>query len=128
MRRAALLFSIVALSSCHSDATNPPPVEPALTLDAQLRQSIGQWGAIPIGEMPAQNPAMVELGRALFFDKILSGNKDISCASCHQPAAALADGQSLAIGTGAIGAGTTRRLGPGRTFVARHSPTLLNEG
>jgi cytochrome c peroxidase len=37
---------------------------------------------------PATNPTSpekVELGRLLFFDPILSGNKDVSCATCHQP-------------------------------------------
>jgi mono/diheme cytochrome c family protein len=34
----------------------------------------------------------VELGRALFFDKILSGNRDIACATCHTLADAGATG------------------------------------
>ena len=29
--------------------------------------------------------AKVALGRALFFDKVLSGNRNISCATCHHP-------------------------------------------
>ena len=36
---------------------------------------------MPIGPVPAQNPALVSLGQALFFDKILSGNRDVSCAT-----------------------------------------------
>jgi cytochrome c peroxidase len=78
--------------------------------------------------MPQQSSALVTLGRALFFDKVLSGNKDISCASCHEPKAALGDGLSLAVGTGATGSGTARLPGAGRTFVPRQSPTLLNSG
>ena len=31
------------------------------------------------------SPAKVELGRLLFFDKILSGNRNIACATCHHP-------------------------------------------
>ena len=115
------------LAACDSDMT-PPDVQPPLTLDAQLRQSIGQWGPIPIGEMPPQNAAEVALGRALFFDKILSGNKDIACASCHQPQASLTDGLALAVGTRATGSGTARMPGAGRSFGARQSPTLLNSG
>ncbi len=30
-------------------------------------------------------PEKVELGRLLFFDKILSGNKNIACGTCHHP-------------------------------------------
>lgn len=32
------------------------------------------------------NADAVELGRLLFFDQILSGNGNISCATCHNPA------------------------------------------
>ena len=31
------------------------------------------------------NAEQVELGRLLFFDKILSGNDNVSCATCHHP-------------------------------------------
>jgi cytochrome c peroxidase len=78
--------------------------------------------------MPAQDPARVALGRALFFDKELSGNRDIACATCHQPGASLGDGLSLAVGTGGTGLGPARTLGPGRQFVPRGAPTLLNSG
>jgi cytochrome c peroxidase len=78
--------------------------------------------------MPAQNPALVELGRALTFDKILSGNRDIACATCHHPLTHGADGLSLSIGTGGTGLGPSRTLGPGRQFVPRNAPTLLNQG
>src|SRR5439155_17773791 len=33
-----------------------------------------------------QTPAKIELGKLLFFDPRLSGNKQISCATCHDPA------------------------------------------
>src|SRR5688572_1610865 len=127
MKRTAFVVGLIMLAACSSDMT-PPDVQPPLTLDAQLRQSIGQWGPIPIGEMPPQNAAEVALGRALFFDKILSGNKDIACASCHQPQASLTDGLALAVGTRATGSGTGRMPGAGRSFGARQSPTLLNSG
>jgi cytochrome c peroxidase len=96
--------------------------------DEQLRRNISQWGVVPIGAMPAQNASMVALGRALFFDKILSGNRDIACATCHQPTAALTDARALPVGTGAVVQGTTRTLGKGRDFVPRQSPSLLNSG
>src|SRR2546422_8058888 len=50
----------------------------------------------------------------LFRSKILSGNRDISCATCHEPALHATDGLPLAIGTGGTGSGTARTLGPGR--------------
>ena len=39
--------------------------------------------------------AAVALGRLLFFDPVLSGEKDIACATCHQPSFAWADGRAL---------------------------------
>jgi cytochrome c peroxidase len=70
----------------------------------------------------------VELGRLLFWDPILSGSKDVACASCHHPDFAYADGRDLSLGAGSVG------LGPNRTSISngqipvvkRNSPTILN--
>lgn len=40
----------------------------------------------------------VELGKKLFFDTILSLDKSISCASCHQPQFAFADNKTFSLG------------------------------
>ena len=119
-----IYFSLLALSAaCERTET---PTEP--TLDAQLRQDIGRWGVIPIGSVPAQPQALVDLGQALMFDKILSGNRDVACATCHHPSTHEGDGLSLSIGTGGTGLGPSRTLGPGRQFVRRNAPSLLNDG
>ncbi|MDT8436114.1 MAG: cytochrome c peroxidase, partial [Gemmatimonadota bacterium] len=77
--------------------------------------------------------ARVELGRMLFFDRVLSGNRNISCADCHPPALATSDGLPLGFGEGASGLGPQRR--PGATIgtavtgrVPRNSPALFNLG
>jgi len=120
----AIYFSLLALAAaCERTET---PTEP--TLDAQLRQDIGRWGVIPIGPVPAQPQALVDLGQALMFDKILSGNRDVACATCHHPSTHEGDGLSLSIGTGGTGLGPSRTLGPGRQFVRRNAPSLLNDG
>jgi len=62
------------------------------------------------------------------FDKVLSGNRDIACATCHNPVTTAGDGLALAIGTGGSGLGPSRTLGPGRQFIPRNAPTLLNTG
>jgi cytochrome c peroxidase len=120
----ALLSAAAACKNDYSIAD--PPGEP--TLDVQLRQTIGGWGAVPILPVAQQNPALVELGRSLFFDKILSGNRDVACATCHTLADHAGDALSLAIGTGGVAVGSTRTLGPGRQFVPRNAPSLLNQG
>ena len=50
----------------------------------------------------------VELGRVLIFDKILSGNENISCGTCHHSLAYTGDGLSLSVGEGGKGLGVTR--------------------
>ena len=43
-------------------------------------------------------PQQIDLGRLLFFDPVLSGNHELSCASCHAPQKGFADGRGLSIG------------------------------
>ena len=127
MRRiASTLWLGLLVLGCDGRITASDPPEPSI--DAQLRQNLAMWGVVPIGDVSAQDPAQVELGRALFFDRILSGNRDISCATCHHPATSLSDGLSLTVGTGGTGLGATRTLGKGRQFGPRTAPSLLNAG
>ena len=75
------------------------------------------------------SPAIVEeeLGRLLFWDPVLSGPMDVSCATCHHPDFAYADGRALSLGPGAVGLGPDRVVNEGAIPVAqRNSPTLLN--
>ncbi|HEX9394301.1 MAG TPA: cytochrome c peroxidase, partial [Gemmatimonadales bacterium] len=128
LRSARFAVAILLLGACACADTNRT-ITPPESIDAELRQAISQtYGVVPIAPMPVQDAAQVALGRALFFDKILSGNKDVACATCHLPQQHLDDGLSLAIGTGGVGEGPTRTLGPGRQFHARSAPSLLNDG
>ena len=66
--------------------------------------------------MPEQNPQTpekIELGKKLFFDRRLSGDGTMSCATCHDPDQAFADGLDISLSYP-----TTRNW--------RNSPTLLN--
>ncbi|MEL6575404.1 MAG: cytochrome c peroxidase [Pseudomonadota bacterium] len=76
-------------------------------------------------------PDQVELGRLLFFDKILSGNRNISCATCHHPDHAGGDGVALGIGEGGTGLGPARRVDPATPIlgrVPRNAPALAFVG
>lgn len=95
-------------------------------IDVLLRQAMSDAGVQVAQAAPTPNANQVELGRALMFDKILSGNKDISCATCHSPALGTGDDLSLSIGTGGVGAGANRILGAGRNLVPRNAPPLFN--
>lgn len=74
----------------------------------------------------------VKLGQLLFFDPILSGNRNISCGTCHSPDHASADGLSLGIGEGGMGVGPDRTPGTGAERIAkripRNAPALWNLG
>lgn len=51
--------------------------------------------------VPEDNPLTdeaVELGRRLFYDVRLSGNNEVSCATCHRQQLAFTDGRQTAIG------------------------------
>ncbi len=72
-----------------------------------------------------------ELGQLLFYDPILSGNRDISCATCHHPAFGTSDGLSLGMGDGGIGLGPDRVADPDNMpeqRIPRNSPALFNLG
>ncbi|MEM1129000.1 MAG: cytochrome c peroxidase [Pseudomonadota bacterium] len=74
-------------------------------------------------------PALVELGRNLFFDPVLSGNQNISCGACHDPRFGTGDGLALGIGEGGSGAGSERRTEEAVTGrVPRNAPALWNLG
>jgi cytochrome c peroxidase len=44
------------------------------------------------------SPQQIDLGRFLFYDPVLSGDKSMSCASCHHPKLGFADGLKRSIG------------------------------
>ena len=78
---------------------------------------------------PADNPrsdAKVALGRLLFWDPILSGDRDVACATCHHPQHAYADGLDVSVGAGGSGLGPARRSGPRSRPIQRSSMTVLD--
>ena len=74
----------------------------------------------------------VRLGQLLFYDKILSGNRNISCGTCHHHDLGGTDGLSLGIGEGGDGLGPKRTAGVGdnriRKRIPRNAPALWNLG
>ena len=99
------------------------------------------WGAAALAQdLPAPltdadfEPVRLEealLGQKLFYDPILSGNREVSCATCHHPAFGTSDGLSLGIGDGGIGLGTARVADPENMpeqRIPRNAPGLFNLG
>ena len=74
------------------------------------------------GNSVADNPQAAELGHHLFFDKRLSANGQISCASCHQPGHYFTDGLKVAEGLSTGERNTMSIVG------AAYSPWLFWDG
>ncbi|MEX3011557.1 cytochrome-c peroxidase [Hoeflea sp. TYP-13] len=72
------------------------------------------------------------LGRLLFYDPVLSGNRNISCGTCHHHDLASADALPLGVGEGGRGIGRKRTVGSGSERidrrVPRNAPALFNLG
>jgi cytochrome c peroxidase len=78
----------------------------------EIRAPLG----LPSVPIPKDNPPTVEtieLGRRLYYDPALSSDDTISCASCHMPPMAFADGRRVSTGVGGK---------PG----VRNSPSIIN--
>src|ERR1700754_5210072 len=102
------------------------------TLAVSRPSAQAQLAALPT-EVPAPpdnptTPDRVALGRLLFWDPILSGQKDVACATCHHPEFGYSDGLDVSVGANGVGLGSSRTLAPGQParFVKRNSQTVLN--
>ena len=63
-----------------------------------------------------------KIGQLLFYDKILSGNRNISCGTCHHHRFGGTDGLSLGIGEGGVGVGPDRHPGSGESRIRKRVP------
>ncbi len=103
-------------------------LEEELELSLSVRgDSIIVPEGFPVIDFPEGNEftaARWLLGKRLFYDKRLSIDRSISCASCHQPAFAFADNQAFSDG---VFGRSGERNAPSLANVAYH-PYLLREG
>lgn len=111
--KANLLFSIGArflffsalLFSCNTITKDTDPRPLIVTVDYLL--ALKPPLSIAKFEVPADNPLTVdgvELGRHLFYEKILSRDSSLSCGSCHIQTYAFSDPKKFSVGVdGKIG-------------------------
>jgi len=112
-------FLLLVLWPVPEDAL-PPGVVTNTPGDGGLRRP---FPAMTVRADNATTPERVALGRLLYFDPVLSGANDLSCATCHHPDLGLTDGRGLSMGRGGRG------LGPARTggaVIRRSAPTIWN--
>jgi cytochrome c peroxidase len=125
---------VLALASCGNDDVAAPAAGPVRLNRASVNALADTVRLLAAGRGVTQlptpapvRPALVALGQALAFDKELSGNRDISCMTCHLPAFGTGDDRSLSIGQGASGLGPQRQH-PQGLFIPRNAPPLFNLG
>lgn len=118
LRGIFFLSLVLFLSSCQEDRNGN---------NGNNQNVFEELSALPANVIsPADNlytEAKSDLGRLLFFDPILSGTKNVSCATCHHPNFGFADGISLSIGVDGEGLGPERRSG---IRIERNAPTIIN--
>ncbi len=120
-----LLANVIVFQQCSKSDNNsgiitpvdPPPTLPATAFTYNMTYPVHIQNALTINDnTPANNPLTNDgatLGRVLFYDKHLSKNNSVSCASCHKPQSSFSDVARLSTG---FAGGLT----------ARHSMALLN--
>ena len=136
-RLAMVATALMALGGCTGDQPSTSsltaPAAPARSTDpapdaatpALVRALAASRGIVPMAPEPAVRPALVKLGRALAFDPILGGNRNVACTTCHLPSHALGDDKALSVGEGGVGFGP-ERTHPQGTFIARNAPPFFN--
>ena len=124
--RAAWFALALPIGGCGGEPTGPDP--------ATLRErfELRALGAIPYPSDNLPQPERIGLGRLLFFDPILSGEKDVACGTCHHPQFTFTDGRQFAAGVSGVGLGPARTLSVSAVTgepigdVPRNAPTVLN--
>jgi cytochrome c peroxidase len=110
----ALAIAAAAIVGWWASNNKPTPVRPATPIGAVV--TIPAPLGLPPVPVPADNPPTAEtiaLGRRLYYDKHLSIDNSVSCATCHAPDAGFSDGKPVSQGVKAQKGG-------------RNAPTVFN--
>ncbi len=113
------------LSGCGAgDEANPASPDDELRSVLQAAGFTGNIEAtLPTKLGRPVNPQLADVGRLLFFDKILGLHNDNSCAGCHSPAFGFGDSQPMTIGVDNNNIVGLSRSGPRNQ---RRSPLVAN--
>jgi len=63
-----------------------------------LRAEVGAAGVFSPRRVTVGDAHLIELGQTLFFERELSGNRNVSCATCHLPLLHAVDARHIAVG------------------------------
>ncbi|MFM6934729.1 MAG: cytochrome-c peroxidase [Flavobacteriales bacterium] len=91
MKILVSFFILCVLVACRKDKADYDPTPYHLEIPSHFPDML----------IPSDNPMTiegVELGRFLFYEKQLSGDNSISCASCHMPQHSFSDSSQFSVG------------------------------
>ncbi len=112
--RALILMKLVGLSC---------PLLAQTDLDLELLNNAKRFRITSLAKLVPKDPALFAAGEILFSSKLLSGNRNVSCESCHQLDYAGTENLLLSIGQGRSETGQAKGA-----VLKRHSPALFNVG
>ena len=123
---ALIAFCSLCMNACTSSTQNQLPPK------KKQPDDFGKIDALPLSYKSPENnqstPEKIELGRLLFYDPILSGGKDVACATCHHPEFGYAESLEISIGVNGKGLGERRAFNSNNDipFTRRNAPSILN--
>ncbi len=127
-RRPVTALLCLWLWLCVTGAAAVPAQAADEDLDRALARVIASRGLEPLELPPLVPSPKFRLGQMLFFDPILSGTRDVACATCHLLGRGTSDAVALSVGVDAAGLAEERQpLGAPRVH-PRNSMDIWNRG
>lgn len=96
--------------------------------DLILRKVITAYQIEPVTITPTSIGAKEKLGQMLFFDPIMGGPNNTTCATCHVRSKGSVDGLAMAVGIGSSGVGEKRLESPDAFVIPRNVLPFFNRG
>ena len=126
--RPAKALLCFCLWLCLAGALATPALAADDDLDAALDRVIATRGLEPLEAPPPIISPKFRLGQMLFFDPILSGTRDVACATCHLTGRGTSDGVALSLGVRATGLAEERRALDTERVHPRNTMDIWNRG
>ncbi len=122
--RYMFLILIIAFVGCNN--ASKKEVKKLISIDNDIYLPLPEIVEEPKDNI--SNAEKIRLGKLLFYDPILSGNKDVACVTCHHPNFGYAEPLDISIGVNGVGLGLKRKFkNPDSVnFVKRNANTILN--
>ncbi len=118
-------YLVLMVTGCHTSEENKTNSTDRIKVSTIIR-ALPTDVESPPGNPPS--PAKTALGKLLFYDPLLSGNKDVACVTCHHPESGYAEFLDISIGVNGRGLGSKRKFNQPNTipFVKRNAQSILN--